>query len=53
MTSFNRLSDDKLLRKYKDGADLDYADEPHVRVLCELGLMKTGISIKRHQECIS
>jgi hypothetical protein len=47
MTSFNRLSDDKLLRKYKNGADIDDADEPYIRVLCDIGLMKTGISMKR------
>lgn len=38
----------KILSKYKYGRDLDDSDKLIVRELCEIGLMKTGISIKRN-----
>jgi hypothetical protein len=40
-------SDIEIMKKYKDGKDVDEIDMPHIRELCSIGLMKTGISIKR------
>jgi hypothetical protein len=39
--------DVELIKKYKDGRDMDADDEPTIRELCSIGMMKTGISIKR------
>ncbi len=38
---------EEILKKYIDGADLDEEDRPMVKVLCTIGLMNMGISIKR------
>jgi hypothetical protein len=37
----------KVLKKYREGRDLDMEDEPVVRELCNVGMMKTGISLRR------
>jgi hypothetical protein len=38
-----------LLKKYKDGEDLDEKDEPRLRELASIGLINFGISIKRQK----
>jgi hypothetical protein len=38
----------KILSKYKYGRDLDESDRFIVEELCTIGLMNTGISIKRN-----
>lgn len=37
----------QVLKKYKDGRDLELEDESIVREMCEVGMMKTGISLRR------
>ena len=42
------MKDDLLLmKKYEVGRDMDPEDEEHIRELCSIGFMKTGVSIKR------
>ena len=47
MTAIPPVSDESILRKYLDGRDLDPEDESHVMVLCSVGMMKTGLNLKR------
>jgi hypothetical protein len=41
--------DIKLLKKYKEGRDVDDSDYTHIKNLCLIGLMNTGISTKRQK----
>jgi len=47
MTVIPPVGDEDILRKYRDGRDLDPEDAPHVRELCSVGMMKTGLSLQR------
>ena len=37
----------EIIRKYRDGRDIDEEDLPRIDVLCSIGLMNKGISLKR------
>jgi len=47
MVSKDLEKDLNLLEKYKDGGDLDPEDIEAVNILCSIGLMNRGISLKR------
>ncbi|MDD5639190.1 MAG: hypothetical protein PHR47_00045 [Candidatus Pacebacteria bacterium] len=36
-----------IIRKYKDGRDVDEEDLPRINALCSIGLMNKGISLQR------
>jgi hypothetical protein len=38
-----------LMRKYRDGRDVEDGDLPYIRELCSVGMMKTGVSLKRRK----
>lgn len=39
--------EEAILRKYKDGRDLDEGDRVYVEYFCSIGMMKKGISLRR------
>jgi hypothetical protein len=47
MVSFELKRDLDMIKKYKDGREADEEDLPVIKMLCSIGLMNRGVSLKR------